>query len=425
MSRFWKSSSISQAILLALFCVSIIPIIGVSMVVINLSNTVLAEQMIDNLQTLVELQAKDVDTRMGQAEAAINQIAPIVIASLDSLPVTSENNNQLDQIDTLFATVLAGNPASQAILVIFADGTRYEVETGGNGRFHADTDIAAQTTYQTVASINSTDAASQWLQSPYSTANNDVKFTLTIPLLSPNGDLLAVLAQDFDLIGLYQFNADTELVTHAVYNFFTSPQGDIIPNFDHENDETFSTLTPLLTPLNIAPSALSATDTLQDQAGNDYVLISIPLQKNGWSVNAVVLADEVVPPSSPGARVRILLMMVAAVVFVVIMAALLIRTIHYPLKLLLTGVQQVSEGDHAQQVSVDSFQELNHLAHAFNKMAAKVWERETALKASVARLRIEIDMSQKNQQVESLVETDFFKELASNAARLRNKVKRE
>jgi hypothetical protein len=50
-------------------------------------------------------------------------------------------------------------------------------------------------------------------------------------------------------------------------------------------------------------------------------------------------------------------------------------------------------------------------------------ERERRLRATVIKLRIEIDAHQKQKQIESVVETDYFKHLEVNAEQLRHNIK--
>src|SRR5690606_17892284 len=107
----------------------------------------------------------------------------------------------------------------------------------------------------------------------------------------------------------------------------------------------------------------------------------------------------------------------------VALAIVLSRLIHKPVLQLLQGVQQISQEQKADEIALSSFDEFNRLASAFNEMASRVWERESRLKAKVAEMRIEIDAQRKQQRLESIVETDFFKRLEVNASRLRANVK--
>jgi hypothetical protein len=62
-------------------------------------------------------------------------------------------------------------------------------------------------------------------------------------------------------------------------------------------------------------------------------------------------------------------------------------------------------------------------AQEYAKLLAEHMERERRLKAAVMKLRVEIDAQQKQKQIESVVETDYFKYLEVNAERLRHLVK--
>lgn len=63
--------------------------------------------------------------------------------------------------------------------------------------------------------------------------------------------------------------------------------------------------------------------------------------------------------------------------------------------------------------------EVSVLARSFAKMAVEVENREQNLKRQVQELKIEIDQSKQNKQVEEITDTDFFRDLQSKAHRLR------
>lgn len=62
---------------------------------------------------------------------------------------------------------------------------------------------------------------------------------------------------------------------------------------------------------------------------------------------------------------------------------------------------------------------LGLLARVFQKMAREVYFREQRLKQQVQELKIELDMVKQDKQVEEIVESDFFKQLESEADELR------
>lgn len=65
--------------------------------------------------------------------------------------------------------------------------------------------------------------------------------------------------------------------------------------------------------------------------------------------------------------------------------------------------------------------ELGKLARVFQHMARQVYEREQKLKQQVQELRIEIDQSKKQQQVEEITGTDYFQNLQQKAKNIRRK----
>jgi DNA-binding response OmpR family regulator len=63
--------------------------------------------------------------------------------------------------------------------------------------------------------------------------------------------------------------------------------------------------------------------------------------------------------------------------------------------------------------------ELGQLARVFQRMARQVYAREQRLKQQVQKLRIELDEAKQSQQVAEITETDYFRQLESQAQELR------
>jgi hypothetical protein len=62
---------------------------------------------------------------------------------------------------------------------------------------------------------------------------------------------------------------------------------------------------------------------------------------------------------------------------------------------------------------------------AFKLMLSRVQGREAKLQSTVATLSLEIDRQRASQEVESVMNTDLFKNLQSKAINLRNAVKEQ
>src|SRR5690606_4714729 len=92
----------------------------------------------------------------------------------------------------------------------------------------------------------------------------------------------------------------------------------------------------------------------------------------------------------------------------------------------LTGIaESIGEGNYEQdfsQVTGSRFpDEIDTLASVFQIMISKVAKREEKLKQQVADLQIQIDHSQRDEQVKEIVENDFFQSLQSKAFELRSR----
>lgn len=67
---------------------------------------------------------------------------------------------------------------------------------------------------------------------------------------------------------------------------------------------------------------------------------------------------------------------------------------------------------------------LGQLTRVFQRMAREFYVREHRLKQQVAELRIEIDKAKQAEQVDQIVESDYFKQLRGQANDLREKLER-
>ncbi|HML24680.1 MAG TPA: hypothetical protein PKD09_23705, partial [Aggregatilinea sp.] len=72
----------------------------------------------------------------------------------------------------------------------------------------------------------------------------------------------------------------------------------------------------------------------------------------------------------------------------------------------------------------DRGDELGDLARGFQDMRREVQRREVRLTQQVEQLRIEINASQRDQQVSEITETDYFQQLQSKVRALRRSVMR-
>lgn len=89
-----------------------------------------------------------------------------------------------------------------------------------------------------------------------------------------------------------------------------------------------------------------------------------------------------------------------------------------------TWVRQVAAGDYDADIEAGGQYRdptMATLAAEFARMATHVRQREEELRQEIAQLKIEIDHTKREQQVEEIVESDFFQDLKAKAQDLRRK----
>ncbi len=88
-------------------------------------------------------------------------------------------------------------------------------------------------------------------------------------------------------------------------------------------------------------------------------------------------------------------------------------------------VKQVSSGDYEEVIQPKNQQDqtLSSLAAEFAKMAAKVQEREKELKREIAQLKIEINEAKRQEDVEEIKESDYFRSIQEQVKAMRQQQK--
>ena len=85
--------------------------------------------------------------------------------------------------------------------------------------------------------------------------------------------------------------------------------------------------------------------------------------------------------------------------------------------------EKIGEGDYEQdlsQVGAGRFiDEIGRMSEVFSIMVDKVYQREQTLLKQVAELKIEIDSGKQKEEVDEIVETEFFKDLQQKAGKMR------
>ncbi|MBN2389414.1 MAG: HAMP domain-containing protein [Anaerolineae bacterium] len=112
-----------------------------------------------------------------------------------------------------------------------------------------------------------------------------------------------------------------------------------------------------------------------------------------------------------------------AILFAVVYFAT--QTVARPVEALGQVARRVGDGDYTQRftwsMAARYIDEFDVLAETFNEMIAQVDQREQSLRREVAELRIEINEAKRQENVEEVVDTEFFRELQAKAQQLRQR----
>jgi HAMP domain-containing protein len=125
---------------------------------------------------------------------------------------------------------------------------------------------------------------------------------------------------------------------------------------------------------------------------------------------------------------RLALVVILALALLALMGMASSRMIVRPLAQLTTAARQLERGefDEAQLVPIRQRRfsdEVTILADVFADMGRQVVKREKQLRTEIADLHIQIDTGRRQQQVDEIVETDYFRNLRDTASKLRARTK--
>ena len=367
--------------------------------------------------------------------------ADVVGESLSNVYWTEQNTPETvgkhivltEQLDTVFSSIKSISPDTQWIYMTTTDGMMRLYPWASNDHYPDNWDPREIVFYTVAEPSNNPQLQPQWTAPYVDFAGAGWMVTASMPMVAEDGEFLGIMSHDVTINSLKEIALSINVLDGAGYGFLIDPEAKVIAHPDFL-DEDASKGTQEETSLLSLGSAEYRNLIGQMVAGmsglgyygndnGDSLLVYAPIPETGWSLGISVPREEVIAPAID-MRNRAVAVTVVLVVIAVALAVLLSHFIHRPVVQLLQGVQQVAEDNQqADEISVNSFDEFEHLAIAFNKMASKVWERERNLKQKVADLRIEIDQNKKKKRLDSIVETDFFKRLELNVNQLRADVR--
>ncbi|HRX00472.1 MAG TPA: cache domain-containing protein, partial [Cyclobacteriaceae bacterium] len=335
-------------------------------------------------------------------------------------------------LDPVFAGIKQVNSDTQWVYLTTVEGMMRLYPWASNDHYPDAWDPREIIFYTVAEPSNNPDLLPQWTPPYVDYAGAGWMVTASVPILEDNNTFLGVMSHDVTIDSLKQIALGINVLDGGGYGFLIDRDGKVIahPDFqDADASKGTQDETSLLS-WGSQDFRLLVQQMVNGQKGLGYytsgngesLLVFAPIPETGWSLGISIPQEQVIAPAME-TRDRALIVSGILLVAAVILAVFLARLIHRPILQLLEGVQQVTLDRKADEIQVKSFNEFTQLAGAFNDMASRVWERESRLKAKVAELRIEIDTNSKQERLESIMETDFFKRLEQNVNQLRADIK--
>lgn len=476
----WLQGSIYRAILLAFILVSVAPIIIISVLFTQHSMEALTEQMEENLQLLAQAKAEEINLKLDEVmhttliatymagETLREPVDTAVVQqrlrdyqpdhrhivgmdvyynaqggverlgeNLSNVYWTGDLNPedavaakvvQTEKLDSTFAAIKAISPDTQWIYMTTPEGMMRLYPWASNDHYPDNWDPREIIFYTVAAPGNNPELKPAWTEPYVDYAGAGWMVTASVPILGDDGQFLGVMSHDVTIESLKQIALEISVLDGVGTGFLIGDMGQVIAHPAYQEADASKGTQEEVSLLMVGSAAYRALiqEMVDGRTGWGYygddmgqsLLVYAPVPATGWSLGISIPRENVIAPAM-AMRTRAATVTAVMVVTAVLLAVVLTKLIHKPVLQLLHGVEQVSEARKADVIQVDSFAEFNHLAQAFNDMAVRVWERESMLKAKVAEMRIEIDTQRRQQQVDSIVETDFFKRLEANANKLR------
>ena len=135
------------------------------------------------------------------------------------------------------------------------------------------------------------------------------------------------------------------------------------------------------------------------------------------------LQERIVADVQEKVRTGIILATGITSIVVILMVFLISGVLTRPITALTRIAGRIGEGDYEQDLSSLTpgrlSDEIGSLAQVFEIMVDKVRQREEKLKKQVIELQIMIDEGKRQEQVEEIVDSDFFRDLQEKARRMR------
>ncbi len=183
-----------------------------------------------------------------------------------------------------------------------------------------------------------------------------------------------------DLVHLWDL-VDRITVGERGYAYVTSAEGLVIAH-GRDDDKARVLRQENFASLDIVQAALKGqaqSSVYRNKNGKPVLGVAAPVERLGWTIVIEQPTDEAYS-AAKGLTVRLVVLAVSFLVLMVVAGTLGGRTLVRPIRELIRGTRQVSQGDLNTRVRIKTQDELSELGEAFNQMTERLGELEDELR---------------------------------------------
>jgi WD40 repeat protein/HAMP domain-containing protein len=239
--------------------------------------------------------------------------------------------------------------------------------------------------------------------------------TIAVPVTGDDGEAIGVLAAHLDLDRMdVILNERTGMGETGTTYLVTS-------NNQHVNGEQYGAEQLQSQGITQAIEGIDDSSLYTNYAGVPVVGVYRWLNDRGVALIAEIEQREAFAPARGLAWT-----MLAVGLFFAAVLAVGVYLVAYQISRPILAISDAAAAVEAETFQADSLtvigqreDELGVLARVFKHMAEQVYAREQKLKQEVVELRIQIDESKRNQQVDEITQSDYFRDLQARAKSMR------
>ena len=364
---------ISSKVLMFFLTVSLLPLLAVSIVLVNKGRALLLDAATTRQQTIASSTAFRVDNYLDdRIRALVLQSKLLSPTSLDK-EIAYNNFNVLVKQDKNIHEVSLLDPKGVQKLKVDANGADY-----------TQSDKASTDPFKAVSFLG----GKYFVSSVSYDEKNNPSITIAVPLLPEelskkagidtsaasttkitSDQLLGVIVAKYDVSDLWQSVLSTT-IGQGGYAYVVDSLGNLVTHPDNEFLGNNKKIADVEAVKNFIDEDFTTATTISE-TGENVVSTPIKLSNSNWAVIVQEPVSSVYFGINSFIRLAALILMLA-VIFAISLSLLFRKQLLNPIKQLIVGTKKLSGGDFSYTVKVTSNDELRELANTFNSMSQDI-----------------------------------------------------